>query len=137
VLSQGGDAVQVTRRGGREAFEWPDGKRLLYAKLSEPGIWSVSVEGGEEMKVMEKAGMDLWAVSKDGICFLEWKDLLHPLMQFYRFRNRRFTTLYEFPPRTFLERGATGLSVSPGERWVLYAQIDQAGSNLVLVENFH
>ena len=122
----------------RRTFDKPFfGKRLFYAKPSEPGIWSVPVEGGEEMKVMEKAGQSAWTVAKDGICFLEWKDLLHPLMQFYRFRDRRFTTLYEFPARTFLERTATALSVSPDERWVLYTQYDQTGSNLVLVENFH
>ena len=122
----------------RRTFDKPFfGKRLLYAKPSEPGIWSVPVEGGEEMKVMEKAGQSAWTVAKDGICFLEWKDLLHPLMRFYRFRDRRFTTLYEFPPRTLLERVSTAVSVSPDERWILYTQIDQAGSNLVLVENFH
>ena len=29
------------------------------------------------------------------------------------------------------------LSVSPDERYLLYAQIDQAGSDLMLVENYH
>jgi hypothetical protein len=29
-----------------------------------------------------------------------------------------------------------GLTVSPDRRWILYAQADQAGSDLMLVENF-
>jgi hypothetical protein len=29
-----------------------------------------------------------------------------------------------------------GLTVSPDRRWILYAQLDQAGSDLMLVENF-
>jgi hypothetical protein len=29
-----------------------------------------------------------------------------------------------------------GLTVSPDRRWILYAQVDHAGSDLMLVENF-
>jgi hypothetical protein len=57
-------------------------------------------------------------------------------MQFYSLRDRRLTTLYEFPRGTNLETDESAISVSPDERWILYTQIDQAGSNLVLVENF-
>jgi hypothetical protein len=28
------------------------------------------------------------------------------------------------------------MSVSPDEHWLLYSQVDQAGSDLMLVENF-
>jgi hypothetical protein len=50
--------------------------------------------------------------------------------------DRRSTTVYEFPRGTLLDRGNTAISVSPDERWILYTQIDQAGGNLMLVENF-
>jgi eukaryotic-like serine/threonine-protein kinase len=134
--SQGGDAVQVTKGSGFEAFESPDGKLLLYTKYQEPGIWSVPVEGGEEARVVEKGAQGTWAVAQDGICFINWKDALHPLMQFFDFRDRHTQTLYEFPRRTNFDIGNSLISVSPDERWILYTQLDQAGSNLVLVENF-
>ena len=133
---QGGDAVQVTKGGGREAFESLDGKLLLYAKYQGPGIWSIPVEGGEETQVTDKARHSIWAVARDGICFFDWNDALHPLMQFYSFRDRRSTTIYEFPRGTNLDTGNSAITVSPDERWILYTQIDQAGSNLMLVDNF-
>ncbi len=51
--SEGGPAVQVTRKGGREAFESPDGKSVYYHKRDVPGIWRVPVEGGEEAQVLD------------------------------------------------------------------------------------
>lgn len=134
--AQGGDAVEVTKAGGYEPFESPDGKLVFYSKLQTPGIWSVPVEGGQEVLVLEKASESMWAVARDGICFLDWKDALHPVMQFYNFRNRRSTVVYEFPRGTLFDLSGTNFSVSPDERWILYTQLDQAGSNLVLVENF-
>jgi Tol biopolymer transport system component len=137
--AQGGDAVQVTKAGGREAFELPDGKFVFYSKPQTPGIWSVPAEGGQEALVLEKPGsntlaVNAWGVAKDGICFLDFKGALHPVMQFYNFRNRRSTIVHEFPQGTNLNAGA--MSVSPDGRWILYTQLDQVGSNLVLVDNF-
>ena len=142
--AQGGDAVQVTKAGGYEAFESPDGKLVFYSKAQAPGIWSAPVEGGQEALVLEKPGTDMWpgadiwAVAKDGIYFFDWKDALHPALQFHDFRNRRSTMVYEFPEGTNLHNtGGTPISVSADGRWIIYTQLDQAGSNLVLVENFH
>jgi hypothetical protein len=78
----------------------------------------------------------MWALAKDGIYFFDWKDVLRPVMQSYSFSSRRSTTLYEFPRGTHLDTGDSAISISPDERWILYTQFDQAGSNLVLVENF-
>jgi Tol biopolymer transport system component len=133
---RGGDALQVTKGGGREAFESLDGKLLFYSKYQKEGIWSVPAEGGAEAQVLQKAGQSIWAVARDGICFFDWKDAVHPVVEFYNFRDRRLTTLYEFSRGTLLDRGGRAISISPDERWILYTQIDQAGSNLVLVENF-
>jgi Tol biopolymer transport system component len=134
--AQGGNSVQVTKAGGREAFESLDGKLLFYSKYQKPGVWSAPMEGGKEAQVLEKAAQGTWGVARGGICFFNWKDAVHPVMQVYKFRDRRSTTLYEFPLGTLLDRNSPAISVSPDERWILYTQIDQAGSNLVLVENF-
>jgi hypothetical protein len=129
--------VQVTKSGGYEAFESPDGKLVYYSKLERPGIWRVAVEGGEETPVLGKASSGMWALAKDGIYFFDWKDVLRPVIQSYSFSSRRSTTFYEFSRGTNLDNSSnTAISISPDGRWILYTQIDQAGSNLVLVENF-
>ena len=134
--SQGGEAVQLTKQGGYEAFESPDGKFVYYSKYQAPGIWRVAVEGGEETLFLDKAGTSSFAVTRDGICFFDWKDVMHPVVQFYSFSSRRSAVLYEFPPGTKLDIFSTAISVSSDGRWILYTQLDQAGSNLMLVENF-
>jgi Tol biopolymer transport system component/predicted Ser/Thr protein kinase len=134
--AQGGDAVQVTKGGGREAYESADGKLLFYSKYQKSGVWSIPVEGGQENQVLEKGRQSIWALARDGICFFDWKDALHPVMQFYSFSDRRSRTLHEFPQGTNFDVAETAISVSSDERWILFTQIDRAGSNLVLVENF-
>jgi len=135
---QGGDEQQVTQQGGYEAFASPDGKLVYYVKSQGPGIWSTPVAGGAESKVIEKGTVSTWAMTYDGIGYLDWKNPTHtrPLLMFYSFRNRRSTTLYEFPAGTILDEANFAISVSPDERWILYTQIDQIGSNLMLVDNF-
>jgi len=32
--------------------------------------------------MIEKAHQGIWALAQDGICFFDWKDAVHPLMQF-------------------------------------------------------
>jgi len=133
---QGGAAVQITKGGGYEAFESADGMFTYYARSQSPGIWRVPAEGGEEIQVLDKGGIAIWALARDGICYFDWKDLLHPVMQFYSFSSRRSTVLHEFPRGTNLDANSTAISVSSDGRWILYTQVDQPRSNLVLVENF-
>ena len=62
----GGEPVQLTRRGGAEALESPDGRVIYYTKVPEvgPGLWSVPVDGGEEERVLESVRFGYWAVAR-------------------------------------------------------------------------
>jgi Tol biopolymer transport system component/serine/threonine protein kinase len=138
VPAAGGQAIQVTRQGGFESFESADGKLLYYTKGRGPGgIWQMPVAGGEERQVPEllDAGYwRYWAVLDNGIYFVAPVATTRAALKYFNFATRRVMQL------GVLERdplkGPPGLTVSPDGRWVLYAQVDQSISDIMLVENF-
>jgi hypothetical protein len=51
--------------------------------------------------------------------------------------HRAHPTIREFSTDVKMMNSASNpLSISPDGRWVLYTQMDQAGSDLMLVENY-
>jgi Tol biopolymer transport system component/DNA-binding winged helix-turn-helix (wHTH) protein len=132
----GGAAIQVSKSGGEEAFESADGRFVYWAKRDVTGIWRVPVEGGKESQALDVSTEGLWALTDQGICFF---DLKHPTglaLKFYSFVIGKTTLLRQFPKDTKIDTLSTALTVSPDGRWILYPQFDQAGSDLMLVENF-
>ena len=118
--------------GGCEAFESPDGRFVYYAKESAPG--QLLTEGGEEVKVLDGVRQGAWAVWEQGIYFVNPEVPSHPSIEFYSFAAERTTRV------TTIEKGlywdGPSFAVTSDGRWILYAQIDQAESDIVLVENF-
>jgi len=137
VPAQGGAAVQVTRtRGGVEAFESADGKFVFYAGMAAFGIWKVPTDGGEESLMLEEGDQNHWALTDSGICFFDLSRPGGPALKFYSFKAGKATLLRQFSKETKVDAFSTALSVSPDGRWILYTQVDRAGSDLMLVENY-
>jgi Tol biopolymer transport system component len=138
VPIEGGEAVQVTRHGGFEGFESRDGKYFYYAKgRAVPGIWQVPVNGGEEKLITDhnNAGYwRLWTVSQTGIYFATANVISQPIIEFYNFATRRVTPVITL--NRPISRTDPGLTVSPDGRSLLFSQLDQSGSDIMLVENF-
>ena len=138
VPAAGGQAVQITKRGGFAAFESQDGKSLYYAKgMNIGGLWSVAVKGGEEAPVLDfpKASFwGYWALVKTGIYFVNTEARPQPALQFLSFAGRRVVQVatLDRKPVPFV----SGIGVSPDGRWILYTQEDQRSSDIILVENF-
>ena len=131
--AEGGKSVQVTKGGGFAAFESYDGKTLYYAKSQAgPGLWKVPVAGGEETPVLAQlAGWGYWGLTQKGIYFY---DAGTKAIEFYSFATRkvaRVVTPEKDPALAF-----PGLGVSPDGRWILYTQIDNSSSNIMVVKNF-
>jgi Tol biopolymer transport system component/serine/threonine protein kinase len=134
IPANGGAAVQVTKKGGFAPVESLDGKFLYYVKaLFTTSVWSVPVEGGEEIKVLESLSTFMnMAVVRDGIYFVPTQNVSKASsIQFFSFATRKIK-----PIATMEKTAGVGLAVSPEGGWILYTQVDQRGGDLMLVENF-
>ena len=77
ISANGGTASQLTRAGGLQPREAPDGRTLFY--LNPPPyaggtsgvsrLMQVPVEGGEEVVLLDRVRFGLWAVTDSGIIF--------------------------------------------------------------------
>ncbi len=149
VPVEGGDPIQVTKGGGYQPFESPDGRFLFFGRRNGPGVWRIPVDGGEEVVVLPDlpaAGTSgCWDVTAEGIYFLEprrsetaeskWS------LRLLRFDTGGITDVMEvgvgrlgglFGNVVF---GASPLSISPDGKWFLLARNDQLGRDLMLVED--
>jgi eukaryotic-like serine/threonine-protein kinase len=139
VPSEGGVEEQVTKLGGFAAFESPDGQNLYYAKgRSSPGLWRKSLPSGNEEPVLEqlKPGYwGYWAVVETGIYFADQAEAAGPAaIYFYDFASRRIREISKVDKPLAVTDSA--FSVSPDRRHLLYTQVDQAGSDILLLDHF-
>jgi Tol biopolymer transport system component/DNA-binding winged helix-turn-helix (wHTH) protein len=135
--AQSGTAIPVAKtEGADEAFESLDGNFVYYAKLDVPGIWKTPVAGGEATLVLEGARRSVWAITGQGICFFDLTGSTGAALKYYNFATGKVKLLREFSKDPPIETGETELAVSSDGRWILYTQLDQFASNLMLVENF-
>ena len=139
VLVGGGEPIQVTQEGGVSAFESNDGKFVYYTKdwQVKTSLWKVPVRGGEEVPALESVHARNFSVTRQGIYFVQAPTTDEPggsfLIRFFDFATGRATTIHSLPPGVGVY---TGLTVSPDGRSILYTQLDQSQSDLMLVENF-
>ena len=137
IPAEGGQSIQLTKQGWREAIEPPDGIFVYYFRSDSGGqaIWRVSPEGGEEIRVLDQVLQGNWAILNHGIYFARPEVRSGTAIRFFSFATRQVT------PVAVLEKsliqGPPALTVSPNGRWILYAQLDQSGSDVMLVENFN
>lgn len=123
----GGKPIQVTKNTGPAAFESPDGKNLYFSGLGE--LWRVPAGGGEESRIWDFLYGASFSPVKGGVYIIDSRDLY---LKMLAPQGKVVRTIAPVPGPLSLE-----ISVSPDERWAIYAKTDYAGSELMLVENFH
>ena len=133
--SNGGHAMQIAGPGAILPLESPDGQYVYFARNSK--LWRVRTDGSMEETV---AGMpeilflgDEWFPAEAGIYFLS-----HPngksIVNLFDPQTRQVRPIFA------LEKPAPGwigsMPVSRDGKFMLYPQVDQASSDLMLIENW-
>jgi Tol biopolymer transport system component len=137
---QGGEAIQVTRRGGFEGFESTDGRYLYYSKGDDnSGIWRADLSNGNEARVPElsEAGyFRHWAFAPGGIYFVPNDEAFSKdaAVRFFDFATRK--TIRVGAVGRLVTAGPAALAVSRDETSLLYVHVDRDNRNIMLVENF-
>jgi Tol biopolymer transport system component len=135
----GGEAIQVTRKGGMAAEESEDGAYLYYTKREwNTSLWRMPTAGGEEVQIAESVpDWGSFSVGRDGVYFVSRTPPPEPgsapefEVRFHRFADGATQTV------AGLEEYWTGLSVSPDGRTLLFSRTARRiGIDLMLIENF-
>ncbi|HYP07106.1 MAG TPA: protein kinase [Bryobacteraceae bacterium] len=137
VPASGGAAVRVTTEGGFAPMESDDGKFVYYAKgRTVAGLWRVPTAGGAEEAVLPrlKPGYwGYWALCRQSLYFIDKESPRSPASLFaFEPGSGKLSRLFELSKP--LAAAEPALSMSPDCSTVLFAQRDQSGSDLMLVE---
>jgi Tol biopolymer transport system component/DNA-binding winged helix-turn-helix (wHTH) protein len=135
--ASGGDAITLAQdTDGVNPQESFDGKTVYFAsRFSKPMLRKVSLlalpgtaseVGG--LPLVSQAG--LWALSPGGIYFVP-ADAPRSL-RYFDFATRQLRPIFDLN-----NYFGSGLSVSPDGRWIIYSEITDVNSDIMLVDHFH
>jgi hypothetical protein len=115
------------------AFESYDGRDLYYSGHEGRGeVWRKPASGGGESVVLTGLAGRRFAVAANGIYFFREEAPRRVSLAKYDFATQQTRTL-----ATLDRRLSAGITVTRDEKWVIFSQLEDEGSDLMLVENFH
>jgi Tol biopolymer transport system component/DNA-binding winged helix-turn-helix (wHTH) protein len=126
--------VRITKTGGFAAMESADGRSLLFSKQFDPGIRTVSRDGGAERSLWAGPGPDdwaNWALARNGMYFLAAKAATPPEIEFLDFKKRQISHVAKLERDSFY-----GLALSPDGKSLIYSQHDRDEHDILIVKNF-
>ena len=125
----GGSPVQVTDDPGWMPMESPDGKFIYYHRDETEGfsLWRVASSGGEPRKIQDLGLSIVEELRGEGAYVIERSD---NSLRFFNITSGKAERIVSFLKPTM------GCSVSPDGHQIVYGQLDQSGSDIMLVENF-
>ena len=138
ITPNGRNVTRITRNGGFDPKESPDGQSLFYLDRY-PGFNGTArlmrgpVDGGQESVVLERVWPFLWCVTDKGIVFVT-RESDFDALDMYRFNERGVARLGRLGfriPGTY-----THMTVSRDGRWALATEMVRFDSDLMLLDNF-
>jgi Tol biopolymer transport system component/DNA-binding winged helix-turn-helix (wHTH) protein len=135
VPSKGGHAVQLTKHEAYFPLESPDGQYVYYSR--DWWLWRVTTDGTGDQQIqgMPRLGAlgEAWSPFGSGIYFLrDVNDKAEIDFFDLNTRNvRRVLMLEKFPPAWM-----GGLPVSSDAKWLLFSQVYEQSSDLMMIENW-
>jgi hypothetical protein len=142
---RGGEAVQVTKKGleTRESengkwlyFSRPGDSTLFSALLSKTAILRMPVGGGPETLVFNGVTNRFWALAGQYLYFMHVDAKLHGTISRFNLATRQITRIADVEKDPYRIVGWTGFSVSSDGEQIIYPQLDEQISRIMLVENF-
>jgi serine/threonine protein kinase/Tol biopolymer transport system component len=128
----GGATTLVTAEGGSDPRESPDGQFVFYARAK--GIWRAPRNGGNAVPITPLSDVDCgryWTVAGNAIYFL--RSIEKPWIVYrYDLGTGKISSVAAIEKQP--DFGSPGLTVSPDQTYLLFGQIDEHGSNIMLVE---
>jgi Tol biopolymer transport system component len=137
--ADGGEPVQVTKNGGAVPFPSADGKFLYYSERTGNGprngmggLHRIRLADGQDEPVLPSVTFWNVALTADGIYYIPRADSEgHHSVYFFDFRSAKSSVVTRLSGPV-----SEGLAVSPDGHALLFSQIDEQRSDLMLVENF-
>jgi len=138
VRRDGGDAALVTSSDGYGPIESEDASWLYYSRgFKDVHARRVSFESGADEAVvgMPESGLVSWTLSPAGIYFIATTPQ-GPVINLVDPANGRVRLIKKLPTDSHPTPFIGGLSVSSEGEWLLYSQIDERSSDIMLAEDF-
>ena len=141
VSPGGGQAIQLTRSGGFEPRESPDGRYLFYLDRHPMGLATggsarllrVPLAGGQEELVLERVWPFLWSVTDRGIVFVT-RERDFDAIDVYRFSDQRVARVGRLGFR--IPGSYQHMTVSRDGRWALATKMVRFDADLMRLDNF-
>ena len=132
----GGDPAQRVASGCAKLMESPDGSLFYFLRgESNPSLWRVPVEGGEESQILESVHAGIYEVVEGGVYFASQPTSEGGFsVQFLRFGTGAVEHILRLEGP--LPGDINFLSASPDGRSLLYSQLAELQGDIMLVENF-
>jgi Tol biopolymer transport system component len=136
VPAGGGPAVQFTRGGGFAPRVSDDKKHFYYFQSRAAGrLRRIPVGGGPEEEVLTSVIDRSWAVTDGGVYFFrrQTSGIQRGELLFYDFRSKQLRTTGFVTPRRM---GYSGMTLSLDQKILVYPQLDELGSDIMVVDRF-